>query len=271
MQFYHYLAAVLLGTSIGASTGIIMSEQKTKADVNELVAFLTGALPQAIRNCLATTDDMKDCRYVGYPLSGGGYSNRKVELLSYGDIPDYYPQNITNRDLSKRQKISMLTDYEVVGLVPIRRDLLISAHPVFTELTQTKRRSALVLVELTPEAMYNCQSIIDKLRKQHNIEYIAFRSSYDPSDYPCKGTYSKDPEFHNERSRDMILSKQADNTANRLLVEILGGYARSPGYPPVSLFNSSFVFGKNKDGEPLWSISGAYEFPKNVILIIYNF
>ncbi len=76
MQFYHYLAAVLLGTSIGASTGIIMSEQKSKADVNELVAFLTGALPQAIRNCLAVTDDMKDCNYVRYPLfdplTGGG-------------------------------------------------------------------------------------------------------------------------------------------------------------------------------------------------------
>ncbi len=49
-----------------------MSEQKSKADVNELVAFLTGALPQAIRNCLAVTDDMKDCNYVRYPLSGGG-------------------------------------------------------------------------------------------------------------------------------------------------------------------------------------------------------
>ncbi len=72
MQFYHYLAAVLLGTSIGASTGIIMSEQKTKADANELVAFLTGALPQAIQNCLATTDDMKNCNYTGYPPVGGG-------------------------------------------------------------------------------------------------------------------------------------------------------------------------------------------------------
>ncbi len=49
-----------------------MSEQKTKADVNELVAFLTGALPQAIRNCLTTTDDMKDCNYVRYPVFGGG-------------------------------------------------------------------------------------------------------------------------------------------------------------------------------------------------------
>ncbi len=72
MQFYHYLAAIILGTTIGASTGIIMSEQKTKADVNELVAFLTGALPQAIRNCLATTDDMKDCNYVRYPVGGDG-------------------------------------------------------------------------------------------------------------------------------------------------------------------------------------------------------
>ncbi len=72
MQFYHYLAAVLLGTTIGASTGIIMSEQKSKADVNELVAFLTGALPQAIRNCLVVTDDMKDCSYVGKTYSGGG-------------------------------------------------------------------------------------------------------------------------------------------------------------------------------------------------------
>ncbi len=72
MQFYHYLAAVLLGTSIGASTGVIMSEQKSKADVNELVAFLTGALPQAIRNCLAVTDNMKDCVYARYTYSGGG-------------------------------------------------------------------------------------------------------------------------------------------------------------------------------------------------------
>ncbi len=72
MQFYHYLAAIILGTSIGASTGIIMSEQKSKADVNELVAFLTGALPQAIRNCLAVTNTMEHCNYVGSPSSGGG-------------------------------------------------------------------------------------------------------------------------------------------------------------------------------------------------------
>ncbi len=72
MQFYHYLAAIILGTSIGASTGIIMSEQKSKADVNELVAFLTGALPQAIRNCLAVTNTMERCNYVGSPSSGGG-------------------------------------------------------------------------------------------------------------------------------------------------------------------------------------------------------
>ncbi len=207
---------------------------------------------------------------------GGVYSNREVELLSYGDIPDYYPRNKTNRDLSKRQKISMLTDYEVVGLAPIKKDL--SPYSALAELIQTKRRSALVLVELTPEGMYNCQSIIDKLRKQHNIEYIAFRSSYYPSDYPCKGTYSKDPEFHNELSRDMILSKQADNINNNSLGNILGWAAHST-YPKVSLPHSYqvdlstfyFVYRKNKVGEPLWSIHGAYEFPENVILIIYNF
>ncbi len=170
----------------------------------------------------------------------------------------------------------MLTDYEVVGLVPIKKDL--SPAQTLAELSQIKRRSALVLVELTPEGMYNCQSIIDKLRKQHNIEYIAFRSSYDPSDYPCKGSYSKDPKFHNKLSKDMILSKQADNTNNNSLGNILATAFQSE-YLKVSLPHSYrvdlstfyFVFRKNKVGEPLWAIHGAYEFPENVILIIYNF
>ncbi len=197
--------------------------------------------------------------------------------MNYGDIPDYYPQGKTTRQLRKRRNISVLTGYEVVGLVP-NNEFSTARSPIFTELSQTKRPSALVLVELTPEGMYNCQSIIGKLRKQHNIEYIAFRSSYTPSDYPCKGAYSKDPEFHNELSQDMILSKQADNTRQNALSNILGS-VRGSIYSKVSLFRStpgtpnatSFVFGKKKDDEPLWSISGARYFPENMILIIYNF
>ncbi len=83
MQFYHYLAAVILGTAIDSNTAIIMSSRKTKAAVNELVAFLTGALPQAIRNCLNVTDHMEHCAYTRYAPYRGRKTSRVVAPREY--------------------------------------------------------------------------------------------------------------------------------------------------------------------------------------------
>lgn len=111
---------------------------------------------------------------------------REVGLLRHGSIPDYYPQFDTDGGLSKKQKLSVLTDYEVIPLV--------NAGPgggYDKQLRTPNRRRALVALALSDEGMRNCQSIIDKVSKHRNVGYILFRhSNKGPSaDYPCNGAY----------------------------------------------------------------------------------
>ncbi len=133
-------------------------------------------------------------------LGGGGYSDEKVELLRYGVIPDYYPKKEESaRDLNKRQKISMLDDYEVVGLVPpppsanliyFRNEPNVKKY--IQKIYTPNRRRALVALKLSDEAMRNCQAIIDKIKEHPNVGYISFSARNEvETGYPCKGTYGK--------------------------------------------------------------------------------
>ncbi len=124
---------------------------------------------------------------------GGGYSDTKVELLRYGDIPDYYPKEEESvRDLNKRQKISMLDDYEVVRLVPVPGHQVFRPQLYKQKISIPNRRRALVALKLSDEAMRNCQAIIDKIKEHPNVGYISFtRLDERYTGYPCQGTYGK--------------------------------------------------------------------------------
>ncbi len=141
---------------------------------------------------------------------GGGSSNavtegtvRKVELLSYGNIPGYYPPLLNTGSETKKQKISVLTDYQVTGLVPSS-----SPHPSISgvqthynkEIYIPNRRKALVAIELTSKGMDNCQSLIGKLLKHPNVTQIAFQGyrsdfRYRSYTYLCRGVYGNDTKF----------------------------------------------------------------------------
>ncbi len=170
--------------------------------------------------------------------------------MRYGDIPDYYPQKPlkeTERALNKKQKISVLNDYEVVGLVPPE------AHPYYGDTHNKKykrkiytpnRRRALVVLKLSDEAMRNCQAIIDKIKEHPNVGYISLTSATEEhSGYPCRGTYSKVRgalEGH-----EAIVSKPGTNKG-RVTIYSLVTKRFSTTYPDLSLTNGNYVISTGK-------------------------
>ncbi len=125
---------------------------------------------------------------------------RKVELLSYGNIPDYHPPLLNDNGKStKKQKISVLSDYQVTGLAPGIKYFpgQLNSAPYNKEIYIPNRRRALVAIELTSEGMDNCQSLIRKLLKHPNVIQIAFQGY--KSDFRgslntslCLGVYPND-------------------------------------------------------------------------------
>ncbi len=201
---------------------------------------------------------------------GGGYSDTKVELLRYGVIPDYYPKKEESaRDLNKRQKISMLDDYEVVGLVPYLRDAQVEWGSYKQKTYNPNRRRALVALKLSDEAMRNCQAIIDKIKEHPNVGYISFtRSDERYTKYPCQGTYGK---VRITSSYVVIVSKLTDIKTNPSQF--------SPRYPTLSLTagdhpsneeRTAFYFSQRK-GEQVFGFSAPTLDFKNHIFITYSF
>ncbi len=131
-----------------------------------------------------------------------------------------------------------------------------------------------MVIELSTEAMYNCQSIIGKIRRHPNIEYIVVTGSKPSGQaiHPCLGLYSSDPEFHEVRGALSILSKKSDSKKER-------PSPLSPGrdgieYPDLYLFKSYtiavFEISENTDlkFETYPVRTGT---PKNLVFITYNF
>ncbi len=127
-------------------------------------------------------------------------TERKVELLSYGNIPDYYhPLLNDNGKNTKKQKISVLSDYQVTGLLTSTIPFHLASSTEkkeanFNKLYKDNRRKALVAIGLTSEGMDNCQSLIGKLLKHPNVIQIAFQGQRSDtlaplSEYPCTGIY----------------------------------------------------------------------------------
>ncbi len=92
---------------------------------------------------------------------------------------------------TKPLKISVLTDYQVIGLAPL--DSAVPTDHYYQgyynkEIYIPNRRSASVAVELTSEGMDNCKLVRDKLLKHPNVIQIAFRGN---SDYLCRGVSNR--------------------------------------------------------------------------------
>ncbi len=201
----------------------------------------------------------------GIRILGGGY-RRKVGLLRHGSIPDYYPQFDTDGAGSKRQKISALTDYEVIPLALGNYDTGPQSTKYIDKIITPNRRRALVVLKLSDEAMRNCQSIIDKVGKHPNVGYIIFgvRGGY----YPCAGTYLGGQKVYGAYEFTPLLKNIRKNVQ----------YSPTKHYQEYFLLSTSPEFRYSIDLYPLihnlglvLGISSAKGLAKNLIVITYDF
>ncbi len=183
---------------------------------------------------------------------------------------------------NKNQTINVLTDYEVTALVPP------GGYP--SELYKRKiytpnRRRALVVLALSDEAMRNCQSIIDKIRKHPNVGYISLNPNTGANElpYPCRGTFTKDPKNDAITLNSVIASKQSYNEKHSDISRIIGRGRYATRYSNLSLptrpFDNTLLFfygyktGKDAGeyGEAVFGFNSINRDQRNKIIITYSF
>ncbi len=241
--------------------------------------------------------------YQGGGGRGSRVGSKRNTLLKYGDIPDYYSAfGDGDKESNKNQTISVLTDYEVTALVPPK------GHPYDgvnydggahnkeykqklykRKIYTPNRRRALVVLALSDEAIRNCQSIIDKIRKHPNVGYISLNAigGANALPYPCRGTFTKVPKY-DARTRDLVIaSKQSYNDSHVNIQEITGGTTYVTDYSNLSLptrsndrtLNFYYGYRPGKDGEKdgekygeaVFGFNSMSAATRNKIIITYSF